>query len=260
MEAQRITLALIDHSGGFEATPERVRLGDLAKFSADAVDFLKGDGKEIDSKTLEVAVRKGSLVIETAPLQFAPILFRDLQALVDGERLDMLDAKRREVMVRWQKHARQTRSVGYRISAPFLSREILVNTASDYHADDADQWVQVERYIRGEIRDLGGMGQANAHVKLPDGSKLTVAADRALLRDDKQNRLYKTAMLRIKADYNVLTRELRDATLIEFVEYAAQVNEDELARMTRRGAAAWRDVSSATDWVDELRGQDEVSR
>ena len=190
----------------------------------------------------------------------APALFRDLRALLDGERLDQLDAKRREVVERWQKHARQIRQLAYQISSPFLSREILINTASDYHTDDADQWVQVERYIRGEIQDLGGRIKANAHVKLPDGSKLTVAADRSLLRDDSQNRLYKTAMLRIKADYNVLTRELRNAKLIEFVEYAPQVNEDELSRMTRRGAAAWRDIPSATDWVDDLRGQDEISR
>lgn len=32
MQAQRLTVALIDHSAGFEATPERVRLGDLADF------------------------------------------------------------------------------------------------------------------------------------------------------------------------------------------------------------------------------------
>lgn len=254
MEAQRITIALIDNSGGFEATPERVRLGDLADFSADVATFLRGEDKEVDTKTLEVAVRKGSLAIETMPLPFAPYLFRDLRTLLGGELLDSLDAKRREVMEHWQKAARQTRQLAYRISAPFLDRAIVINAESDYHADDADQWVQVERYIRGEIQDLGGATKANAHVKLPNGRTLTVTSERGVLRDDTVNRLYKLAMLRIKAEYNVLTRELRNAHLVEFVEHASTVDEDALLRLTRRGAAAWKDIPNATAWVDELRG------
>ena len=254
MEAQQITIALIDHSAGFEASPERVRLADLAEFSADVAIFLRGDGKEVDSKTLEVAVINGSLGIRTAPLPVAPQLFNDLRALLNSELLDNLDAKRRDVMVRWQKAARQTRQLAYRISAPFLDRPIVVNAESDYRSDDANQWVQVERYIRGEIQDLGGATKANAHVKLPDGSTLTVTTDRDVLRDDTVNRLYKLAMLRIKAEYNVLTRVLRNARLVEFVEYAPQVDEKELARMTRRGVDAWKDVGDATTWVDEMRG------
>lgn len=254
MEAQQITIALIDHSAGFEASPERVRLADLAAFSADVATFLRGDGKEVDSKTLDVAVINGSLGIRTAPLPVAPQLFNDLRALLNSELLDNLDAKRRDVMVRWQKAARQTRQLAYRISAPFLDRPILVNAESDFRSDDANQWVQVERYIRGEIQDLGGATRANAHVKLPDGSTLTVTTDRDVLRDDTVNRLYKLAMLRIKAEYNVLTRVLRNARLVEFVEYVPQVNEEELARMTRRGADAWKDVGDASAWVDELRG------
>ena len=254
MEAQRITIALIDHTGGFEATPERVRLGDLADFSAEVATFLRGEDKEVDTKTLEVAVRNGSLALETAPLMSAPNLFRDLRTLLGGELLENLDAKRREIMERWQKAARQSKQVAYRISAPFLTRPIEINADTDYHADDADQWVQVERYIRGEIQDLGGVTKANAHVKLPDGSTLRVTAEREVLRNDTVNRLYKLAMLRIKAEYNVLTRELRNARLLEFVEYAPRVDEDELARLTRRGASAWKDVPNATTWVDELRG------
>lgn len=254
MEAQRITIALIDNTAGFEATPDRVRLADLADFSADVATFLRGEDKEVDTRTLEVAVRAGSLALETAPLMSAPNLFRDLRTLLGGELLDNLDAKRREVMERWQKAARQTKQVAYRISAPFLDRPIEINSESDYHADDADQWVHVERYIRGEIQDLGGVTKANAHVKLPDGRTLKVTAERDVLRDDTVNRLYKLAMLRIKAEYNVLTRDLRNARLIEFVEYAPKVDEDDLARMTRRGTAAWKDVADATAWVDELRG------
>lgn len=254
MEAQRITIALIDRTAGFEATPERVRLGDLADFSSDVAIFLRGEDKGVDPKTLEIAVRSGSLAIETVPLLSAPGLFRDLRALLGGETLDSLDAKRREVMERWQKLARQSREVAYRISAPFLERSIEINAESDYHADDADQWVQVERYIRGEIQDLGGATKANAHVKLPDGRTLKVTTERDVLRDDTVNRLYKSAMLRIKADYNVLTRDLRNARLVEFLEYAVDVDEEALTRLTRRGAVAWRDVPTATDWVDELRG------
>ena len=254
MQAQRITVAFIDHSAGFEASPERVRLSDLADFSADVAAFLRGDGKDVDTKMLEVAIRHGSLAIETVPLVAAPRLFSDLRALLVSELLDGVDGKRREVMERWQRAARQTRQLAYRITAPFLERPILINADSDYHADDADQWVQVERYIRGEIQDLGGVSKATARVRLPNGHTLTVVAERDALKNDTVNRLYKVAMLRIKADYNVVTRDLRNARLIEFVEYAPRVDEDELARLMRRGAVAWRDVPNATAWVDELRG------
>jgi hypothetical protein len=219
MEAQRITIALTDNTAGFEATPDRVRLGDLTGFSSDVATFLRGEDKDVDTNTLEVAVRKGSLAIETVPLLSAPALFRDLRTLLGGELLDSLDTKRREVMERWQKAARQTKQVAYRISAPFLERPIEINAESDYHADDADQWVQVERYVRGEIQDLGGVTKANAHIKLPDGRTLKVTTERDVLRNDTVNRLYKLAMLRIKAEYNVLTRELRNARLVEFVEH-----------------------------------------
>ncbi|NML26891.1 hypothetical protein [Zoogloea dura] len=254
MEAQRITLALDDHSGGFETTPDRVRLADLARFSDDVQIFLRGETREIDTQSLEVAVRKGSLAIQTAPIPMAPQLFADLQALLKGELLDGVDAKRKEVMERWQKAARQTRGLAYRISAPFMQRPVVVNADSDYRGDDADQWVQVERYIRGEIQDLGGSTKANAHVRLPDGSTLRVTTDKSLLREDKVNRLYKTAMLRVKAEFNVLTRQLRNAQLLEFVEYVDQIDEASLARLTRRGESAWKDVSNPTMWVDELRG------
>jgi hypothetical protein len=254
MEAQRITIALTDHTAGFEATPDRVRLGDLAGFASDVATFLRGEDKDVDTNTLEVAVRQGSLAIETEPLLSAPGLFRDLRTLLGGELLDNLDAKRREIMERWQKTARQSKQVAYRISAPFLDNPIEINAESDYHADDADQWVQVERYVRGEIQDLGGVTKANAHIKLPDGRTLKVTTERDVLRNDTVNRLYKLAMLRIKAEYNVLTRELRNARLVEFVEHASTVDEDALSRLTRRGAVAWKDVPNATTWVDGLRG------
>lgn len=254
MEAQSLTFALIDSSAGYEATPERVRLEALTAFASDVSMLLRGANREVDPGELDVSVRTGSLAIVTEPISTAPSLFRDLRSLLDTELLDALDAKRREVVERWQKLARQTRGIAFRISAPFLVRPLVIDERTDFRADDADQWVMVERYVRGEIQDLGGAKKANAHVRLPDGTLLSVATERKVLKEDTQNRLYKPAMLRIRARYNVLTRELKDAQLIEFVEYAPRFDEAEMDRLTRRGAQAWKDVEDAAAWVDELRG------
>jgi hypothetical protein len=254
MEAQQVTFALTDTSAGYPVSPERVRLSALVEFSSDVAALLRGANRETDVGALDVTVETGSLAIRTSPLAIAPILFRDLRSLIDSERLDGLDAKRREVLERWQKLTRQIPELMFRISAPYLPKSVVVSYETDFHADDADQWVQVERYVRGEILDLGGATRANAHVRLPGGSTLKVSTERDVLRDDTTNRLYKQAMLRIRAQYNVLTRELRDARLVEFVEYAPHFDEGEMARLTRRGAEAWRDVPDATAWVEGLRG------
>lgn len=254
MEAQKITLALIDLSAGYEAGPDRVRLANLVDFTSDVAALLRGVNKEVDPHDLDVAVRAGSLAIETAPIAAAGKLFSDLQHLTTSELLDAVDTKRREVFERWQKLARVSKDLSFKISAPFLKQPIVVSHRTDFHADDADQWVQVERYVRGEIQDLGGMTKANAHVRMPDGSTLKVTAEKDVLRNDTVNRLYKLAVLRVRAEFNVLTRELRNARLVEFVEYAPKFDEEELNRLTRRGEQAWKGVGDATDWVDQLRG------
>ncbi len=257
MEAQAISIALIDVSAGYEASPSRVRLSVAADFVADVTSLLRGASKEVDPRALDVAFRSGSLVIETAPIAAAPSLFADLNSLLVSEMLDRLDSKRREVLERWQKAAKALPGATYRVQAAFLSRPLLISAETDYRADDADQWVQVERYVRGEILDLGGATKANAHVRLPDGSTLKVTTERQVLHDDTANRLYKQATLRIRAQYNVLTRELREARLVEFVEYAPRFDDADMERLTKRGAVAWQGVEDATAWVDELRGGQE---
>lgn len=236
-------------------SPGRVRLGDLARFADDVKTFLQGDGKEIDANSIEVAVVEGSFALQTEPIAFAPRLLADLNYLQNGEHLGLMDSKRQAVIERWQKTARAVSGMIYKISAPFMEAPIIVSASSDYHANDTDQWVAVERYVTGEIQDLGGITRPNAHVKLPNGKTLKVITDKEFLRDDKLNRLYKTAMLRIKAEFNIQTRELRNAHLLEFVEHSTDIDEAALERMKARGASAWRDVQSASTWVDKMRGE-----
>ena len=254
MDAQQIGISLHDESGGYEITSDRVPLAVLHSFLRDVEEFVRGDRRgEADAAALDVAVVKGSLGILTEPTAH-PGLLHDLLHLANSEVIDGLNAKRRAVVERWQKTARTKRNVRVEISAPMLAKPIVISVASDFHADDADQWVKVERYLRGEIYEIGGLRNINAHIRLPDGKSIPVETDRDVLRADKTNRLYKPAMIRIASEYNVATREYRNARLIEFVEYESKPNEKELDRLIQRGAKAWQDVPDAGAWVESLRG------
>ena len=255
MEAHALLMVLHDDSAGYEITPDRVPLAVLRRFAKDADEFLRGDGNDVDTTALDVAVVKGSLGLRTAPTA-NPALLGDLRRLATSELLEGVAGKRRAVVERWQKAARGTPRLRVQISSNFLPAPIVISADTDYRADDADQWVRVERYVRGEIEDMGGHTRPNAHIRLPDGKALLVEAAREVLRDEKLNRLYKPAMLRITAEYNVMTRDYRNARLLQFVEHDNRLDEKDLARLTQRGAKAWLDVPDAGAWVDELRGSD----
>jgi hypothetical protein len=255
MEAQRILIKLHDESAGYAVTPDRLPLSTLKTFANEVADFLRGDLGGPELAGVEVAVVEGSLGIWTAPLADAA-LWADLRTLARTDMLDSLSMRRRKVVERWQAQARPPKRLRFEISSPGLDKPVVISSVTDFRADDADQWVRVERYVRGEIEDLGGSVKANAHIRLPDGKLLTVDTDRALLREDKLNRLYKPAMVRIRAEYNVVTREYRDARLVEFVEHDSRFDEREFTKLTDRGAKAWKDVPDASAWVEALRGQD----
>jgi hypothetical protein len=253
MEAQSVTISLHDVSRGFEVSPERVPLAVLSDFSRDVEELLRGDGKQLDTDKLEVAVIKGSLAIQTQPLS-AIDFAQDIARLLQSQLIDGLHTKRREVIARWQKLAKTNRAISFKIAAGWLAQPVIISADSDFRSDDADQWVRVERYMLGEIYDLGGKQVVNAHMLLPDGKTIKVETTKDTIRGDKLNRLYKPAMVRIKAEYNVLTREYRNAQLLEFVEHDSKLDEQAMARLTERGAVAWKDVPNASQWVDDLRG------
>lgn len=255
MEAQRIRISLHDESGGYPISPERVPLSVLRGFVKEVDQFLRGERGEVDTSELEVAVVEGSLGVLTAPTAH-PGLLRDLLHLVASEVIDSLNASRRAVVERWQKAAHGARGIRVEIAAAMLPRSVVISAGSDFHADDADQWVRVERYLRGEIFEIGGSRNVNAHIRLPDGKAMPVEATREVLRADKTNRLYKPAMVRISAEYNVATRDYRNARLIEFVEHESKLDEKDLERLTQRGAKAWQDVPDAGAWVESLRGNE----
>ena len=154
MEAKPLTITLHDSSRGYEVVPERIPLATLRDFTSDVEALLKGDLRTSEVVGIEVSVIKGSFALQTTSV-LSPELFQDLLKLISSQIIDGINTKRREVIARWQNRARDNVQVQFEISSGNLPQSIWINQSTDYRADDADQWVHVERYFRGEIIDLG---------------------------------------------------------------------------------------------------------
>ena len=111
MKAQELRIALHDESAGYEISPDRVPLAVLRSFAKDVDEFLRGDGNDVDTGELDVAVEKGSLAIRTAPTS-NPVLLNDLRKLAKSQEMDGVANKRRAVIERWQKKVLAAVAVG----------------------------------------------------------------------------------------------------------------------------------------------------
>lgn len=252
METNQVTISLEDDSPGYKISPARIPLAILASFANDVRDFLKGSGKDGDADATEVAVVNGSFAVRS-PNFSSPSLVHDLQMLAAGSDLRQIDPKRRAVVQRWQTSAHKKISLKIKIQSG-KTGVIAISNQTNFRTQNDQNLVNVERYIRGEIIDLGGSTQPNAHIKLPDGKTLVVRTDREIIRSETENHLYKQVYVRIRAKLDIDTGELTDPQLVEFVHYSPRFDADAFATLTSKGEEAWKDVGDPAEWVRHIRG------
>jgi len=231
--------------------PSRVPLGLLKQFQQDVTDFLSGSNREVDPQQALVAVEEGSLVFAVGGVLAAIGLWHDISQLQGSEDLARIDAKRAEVVERWQAAVRKHPYRRYALADRSGVSALSVDGESDFRNRAVAAWVPVEKYLSGQITDLGGTTKANVHLKLDTGKVLTIASSQQLLAEQEKNRLYKPATLHVAAEEHLDTGELRNLVLKSFEDARASWDEAQFDEMVRRGTAAWKDVPE--DWLETLR-------
>lgn len=249
--ADTLRFVLDDRIDDAQVGPSRVPLGLLKQFQQDVGEFLAGSNKDVDPQQAMVAVESGSLVFAVSGLLAATSLWHDVSQLQGSKDVARIDAKRAEVMERWQAAVRKHPHRRYALEGGEGMTAVHIDGDSDFRNHAVAAWVPVERYLSGQITDLGGTTKANVHLKLDSGRVLTIASSQQLLAGQTLNRLYKPATLRVVAEEHLATGELRNLVLKSFEDVRAIWDEVQFDEMVRRGTAAWKDVPD--DWLETLR-------
>ncbi|MBL8397349.1 MAG: hypothetical protein JNL84_04270 [Candidatus Accumulibacter sp.] len=225
----------------------------LGDFQKDVSEFLRGSARDVDPAEVLVSVEEGSLALVATGLMAATTLWADLEHLKSPDSLNLIDPKRAAVVERWQATGRQNPNRKYRVSDTAARVSLSVDGSTDFRRIE-EVWVLVEKYVHGKVVDWGGKTKPNVHLEMADGTVLKVSAAQNQLAQEEQNRLYRSALLHISAEENLLTGAIRNPILLAFEAHQPAFDETEFKQMVQRGTAAWSDVPNASDWVETLRG------
>jgi len=241
---------------GLEISPRTIGLSQFNEFNSQVETFIAGSQKpKLDQVHVEIA--EGSYIFRVLlPVAVMGALEPDLRLMARQDVLGELDPRRAEVVQKWQARAKDNPGVAYEVR-PHIEGlpKVRISRETDYRVGEIVPWVAVERYLFGEVLDMGGAQKANIHLRLERSRKtLIVGASQGYLRDQAENRLYHKVLLHVRAEQHIRTRELRNIELISFVDYHPVYDEEALNRFAAKGAEAWADVPDAAKWVRELRG------
>lgn len=250
-----LSFAVKDTLLGQPLSPSNMSLPLLGEFAEQVAAFLRGSGRA-DISEIKAVIKQGSFAIEvedtTATLTDA---FEDYEWAAKKGNLNNVDPVRARIIELWQYAAKRNNDRQYELFSGDnrLDSVLVISSDTDYKTKK-DVWVDVELYLYGRIFDLGGKSRPNVHLELEGGKTIKVGSDAAILTGDRENRLYKRQLVRIKAKQNIETKELRDETLLSFEHYKPEYDEEAFMGIVKKARLAWRSVENATAWVEELRG------
>jgi hypothetical protein len=255
-ETAAIEFALHGKVEGQEITPRTIGLSQFNEFNQQVEIFIGGSQKlRLDQVHIEITQRSYVLRALLPAIVFSS-LEADLKLMERQDVLGELDIRRAEVVQKWQARTKSNPDLSYEVRPGVEALpKVRISRETDYRVGEIVPWVAVEKYLFGQIVDMGGTQKANVHLKLDRGGKtFLVGASQGYLREQEENRLYHKALLHVRAEQHFRTGDLRNIQLIAFADFRPAYDQEALDRFTAKGTEAWADVPDAAQWVREVRG------
>ncbi|MCL1839396.1 hypothetical protein FWF89_00100 [Candidatus Saccharibacteria bacterium] len=258
MENNELYFSLEDELLDEQVGLDNLSLPILKEFVEQVATFIKG-GDRIDLNQVKIAIKPGSVVIAAQNSPYIAPAVAEYRTIKQNGSLAGISPIRAKVIADLQEKVSKNPNRSYMISdnkdaTSIQSSSITVSNASDYKMMDEDQWIETEAYLYGRVNSLGGKSKSNIHIELENGNTIILDTDTETLEQDTENRVYKNQLVRVKAERNLQTKELRNERLVSFENYHPHHDEDEFQAIVARTRKAWADVPDVVAWVNDLRG------
>ena len=258
-DLKQLAFTMEDFLGGKPLSPSNVDLPTLRGFLEEVETLIKGDAANASLADSRVELKDGFLkVLAMVTAVLASNVQFEMGKLATTGDLDQIQNNRAKIILRWQGRVQKSPTRRYSILPMDASRQVLIVPSSRFQHQSENAWVEVEKYLTGTVENAGGKQDPNIHLSMPNsGVTLKVSASKEQLREQRENQLYKNVTLLVRAEQNMLSKSLRNIVLLSFINPPDALDKEALQTLWREGREAWKDVPSATLWVEEIRGNQE---
>jgi hypothetical protein len=116
-----------------------------------------------------------------------------------------------------------------------------------------EAWVEVTRYLRGTVVQMGGANACNLHLRPAEGGSL-IKIDATQEQMKGKDWLYEPVLVHIAARQHLVTKEEADHKLIKLVGPLGRIPvEERLKRLTDAHRGRWEGITDAVSYVRSLR-------
>lgn len=235
---------------------DSISLSLLSSFTKDINEILNSL-PDNNKDEIIVSIQDGSLKYNILISLVAFNLFTsEIEALNSSRDLSLICDKRSKIFEEWSKRAKSFSDLEFEI-IPDGHSGIKINSNSSFIKSDENIWIEGEHYLYGVITDMGGSHKPNIHFSSEDGASYLIDCTKDDIINEKENRIYHAAAIRVLAKQNLLSGELKDVKFASFVEYNPKFDAQHLLQIIEKGRNAWSDVPDHIQWVRNLRTQDE---
>jgi len=242
--------------GEKQISPKNISLSLLSTFTKDIESLIKSI-PESKKEDVVVSVEEGSFKVIVVIGLIAFNAFKaDITTLESSNDLNSINVKRSSIIEGWLAKTKLRSDLEYEI-IPHGTSGIKLNSKSNIERIESDIWVESEIYLYGIVNDLGGQSKPNIHLKIENGTTITIACKKEDIASETENKVYKPASIRVLAQQNLITGEVKDAEFISFEDYNPTFDEQELLKSIANGRDSWTDVDDHVEWVRNLRTDNE---
>jgi hypothetical protein len=176
------------------------------EFNNEVQSYLQGSDNKTVLHDVNVQVHEGSYLLRVfLPIGLLPSLIADTIKLSTSTTLTDIDENRARVVLRWQERAKMEPTLTYTVRSPSGTfSPVMISKDSNLLRHEKIVWVDVERYVIGEITDWGGAQNPNVHIRLRN-SRETIIVDATAdqIREQRDNLVFHKAIVHLRAKQNV---------------------------------------------------------
>jgi HSP20 family molecular chaperone IbpA len=239
-----------------EISPSNIPLSLLEDFTSDIYNLLNSI-PEITKDDISVSIEKGSFKIKTIIALIAINTIQvDILTLTETKNFNTINKKRSDIFENWINKSKAQNTLEFEIKLN-NKKSYIFNSKTEIIRNVNEIWSNSELYVYGELIDIGGASSSNMHIRQDDGKILVINCTKNDLEKQKENRIYQNVAIRVKADQNIKTGEIKNLFFVEFIDYNPEYNEEEFLKLVEKGKNSWKDIDNHIDWIRKLRSNDE---